>query len=127
MYDNIRKFVTYILASNVPEVVPYLAYGFAGMPLALTIPQVLAVDLGTDMLPALALGAESPFPEIMDLPPRPRTERLLNWPLLFRAYLFLGVLEAAIAMGGILSLSLCQWLDLGHAARVVLTIVQTGH
>ena len=100
VYDNIRKFVTYILASNVPEVVPYLAYGFAGMPLALTIPQVLAVDLGTDMLPALALGAESPFPGIMDLPPRPRTERLLNWPLLFRAYLFLGVLEAAIAMGG---------------------------
>jgi sodium/potassium-transporting ATPase subunit alpha len=100
VYDNIRKFSTYVLVSNVPEVVPYLGYGFAGLPLALTIPQVLAVDLGTDMLPALALGAEAPSPGIMDLPPRPRTERLLSLPLLLRTYLFLGAIEAAIAMGG---------------------------
>jgi hypothetical protein len=43
VYDNIRKFTGYVLASNVPEVVPYLGYGFLGIPLALTIPQVLAV------------------------------------------------------------------------------------
>ena len=39
VYDNIRKFTTYILASNVPEIVPFLGYGYLGMPLALTIPQ----------------------------------------------------------------------------------------
>jgi sodium/potassium-transporting ATPase subunit alpha len=100
VYDNIRKFSTYILASNVPEIVPFLGYGFAGMPLALTIPQILAVDLGTDMIPALALGAERPHAEVMDLPPRPRSERLLSLPLLLRAYLFLGLIEAAVAMGG---------------------------
>lgn len=100
VYDNIRKFSTYILASNVPEIVPFLGYGFFGMPLALTIPQVLAVDLGTDMIPALGLGTEPPVADIMDIPPRPRSERLLNLPLLLRAYLFLGLIEAAVAMGG---------------------------
>ncbi|HEU4686354.1 MAG TPA: cation-transporting P-type ATPase [Nitrospira sp.] len=98
VFDNIRKFATYVLVSNVPEVVPYLAYGFAGMPLALTIPQVLAVDLGTDMVPAIALGAEPPHPGVMDRPPRPRTERLLTVPLLLRAYLFLGMNSAVLAM-----------------------------
>ena len=60
--------------------------------------QILAVDLGTDMLPALALGAEKPDPAVMTRPPRARGERLLSWGLMARAYLFLGVLEAAAAM-----------------------------
>ncbi|TAJ31548.1 MAG: cation-transporting P-type ATPase, partial [Nitrospirae bacterium] len=98
VYANIRKFVTYVLAGNVPEVVPYLGYGLLGIPLALTIPQVLAVDLGTDMVPAIALGAEPPHKGIMEAPPRPRTERLLNLPTLFRTYAFLGLIEAGIAM-----------------------------
>jgi sodium/potassium-transporting ATPase subunit alpha len=99
VFDNIRKFSTYILSSNVPEIVPFLGYGFLGAPLALTIPQVLAVDLGTDMLPALGLGTERPHPGVMDRGPRPRTERLLSRGLLLRAYLFLGAIEAALAMG----------------------------
>ncbi len=98
VYDNIRKFLTYILTSNVPEIVPYLAFVLFKIPLPLTIIQILAVDLGTDMLPALALGAEPPEREVMRRPPRPRTQRLLSWPLLLRAYAFLGVLEAAAAM-----------------------------
>ena len=68
--------------------------------LALTIPQVLAVDLGTDMVPAIALGADPPHPGLMDVPPRPRSERLLTTPLLLRAYLFLGLNSALLAMGG---------------------------
>ena len=99
VYENIRKFTSYVLASNVPEIVPYLGYGFLGMPLALTIPQVLAVDLGTDMIPALGLSTERPLADVMDVPPRPRTEQLLNLPLMLRAYLFLGVVEAIVAMG----------------------------
>jgi len=98
VYDNIRKFLTYILTSNIPELVPYLAFVLFRIPLPLTIIQILAVDLGTDMLPALALGAERPDPQGMQRPPRPREERLLSWPLLARAYLFLGMLEAAAAM-----------------------------
>jgi magnesium-transporting ATPase (P-type) len=78
--------------------VPYLAFVLFRIPLPLTIIQILAVDLGTDMLPALALGAEKPDPDVMRRPPRARNERLLSWNLIARAYLFLGVLEAAAAM-----------------------------
>jgi calcium-translocating P-type ATPase len=98
VYQNIRKFLTYILSSNIPEIVPYLAFVVFRIPLPLTIIQILAVDLGTDMVPALALGAEKPDPATMREPPRPRSARLLDGPLLARAYLFLGVIEAAAAM-----------------------------
>src|SRR3989338_2723629 len=98
VYDNVRKFLTYILTSNIPEIVPYLAFVLFRIPLPLTIIQILAVDLGTDMLPALALGAEKPDPDTMRRPPRPRSERLLNWGSLLRAYLFLGPLEAVAGM-----------------------------
>ncbi|MBI5792129.1 MAG: cation-transporting P-type ATPase [Rhodocyclales bacterium] len=98
VFDNIRKFLTYILSSNIPEMVPYLAFVLFRIPLPLTIIQILAVDLGTDMLPALALGAEKPDPAIMQRPPRARNERLLSWGMMVRAYLVLGVLEAAAAM-----------------------------
>jgi calcium-translocating P-type ATPase len=99
VFENIRKFLTYILTSNVPELIPYLAFAFARVPLALTVIQILAVDLGTDMVPALGLGAEPPDPGVMRRPPRTRRDRLLTPGLLVRAYLFLGALEAAAAMG----------------------------
>jgi magnesium-transporting ATPase (P-type) len=98
VYDNIRKFLTYILTSNVPEVVPYLAFAFFNAPLALTILQILAVDLGTDLVPALGLGAEKAERGVMDRPPRSRHDRVLSPGLLTRAYLFLGGFEALAAM-----------------------------
>ncbi|MDP1771139.1 MAG: cation-transporting P-type ATPase [Methylobacter sp.] len=98
VYENIRKFLAYILTSNIPEVVPYLAFALLKIPLPLTIIQILAVDLGTDMLPALGLGAARPEPGSMNRPPRSRNERLLDWRLLLRAYLFLGLLEAVVSM-----------------------------
>ncbi len=100
VYENIKKFMTYIFASNIPEAVPYLAYILFTIPLPLTILQILSVDLGTDMLPALALGSEKPTPGIMKQPPRKLNERLLNFPLIARAYLFLGPLEAVACMFG---------------------------
>jgi calcium-translocating P-type ATPase len=98
VFENIRKFLTYILTSNVPELVPYLAYAFARVPLALTIVQILAVDLGTDVVPALGLGAEPPDPALMRQAPRNRRHRLLSPGLLARAYLFLGTFESVAAM-----------------------------
>jgi len=100
VYENIRKFISYILTSNIPELAPYIAYVLLRIPLPLTIMQILAVDLGTDMLPALALGAEKPTAEIMKQPPRDPKERLLNIRLLARAFLFLGSIEAAAGLFG---------------------------
>ncbi len=98
VYENIRKFLIYILAHNIPEVVPYLASVVFRIPPLLTVVQILGIDLGTDVLPALGLGAEPPDSNTMDRPPRSREERLLNFPLLARSYLFLGPIEAAAAM-----------------------------
>ena len=98
IFSNVRKFLTYVLTSNVPEFVPYLGFALFQLPLALTILQILAVDLGTDLLPALALGAEKAEPGLMQKPPRQRNQRLFDWPLIFRAYLFLGPIEAFAAM-----------------------------
>jgi potassium/sodium efflux P-type ATPase len=98
VFANIRKFLTYVLTSNVPELVPYLAFVLFRLPLALTVIQILAVDLGTDMLPALGLGADKPESGTMQKPPRSSKERLVAWPLLARSYLFLGLLEAGAAM-----------------------------
>jgi calcium-translocating P-type ATPase len=98
VFANIRRFLTYILTSNVPELVPYMAFALSRIPLPLTVIQILAVDLGTDMLPALALGAQPPEPETMARPPRRSNARLLSLALVARAYLFLGVMEAAVAM-----------------------------
>ncbi len=98
VYDNLRKFLTYILTHNVAELVPYLAFALFKIPLPLTVIQILAIDLGTDTLPALALGAEKPDPDIMRRPPRLPSQRLLSWDLLLRVYLYLGLLEAAAAM-----------------------------
>ena len=98
VFANIRNLLTYIFTSNVPELIPYLAFVVLRIPLPLTIVQILAVDLGTDMLPALGLGPEKPAPNTMKTPPRSRTDRLLNGPLLVRAYLFLVLMQAAAAM-----------------------------
>jgi magnesium-transporting ATPase (P-type) len=98
VYDNIRRFVGYIFASNVPELLPFIGFVLFRVPLALTVMQVLAIDLGTDMLPALALGTEGAEPGIMNRPPRPRDERLLNGKLLMRSMVFLGGIQGIAAM-----------------------------
>ena len=122
IFENIRKFLTYILTSNVPEVVPYLAFAFARIPLPLTVVQILAVDLGTDMVPALGLGAESPDPAVMQRPPRTREDRLLTRGLLARAYLFLGGFEALAAMVAfffVLTATGWQWGEMPSAQDLV--------
>lgn len=95
---NIRKFITYVLVSNVSEAAPFLAMVAFHIPAALTVMQILAVDLGTDLLPALGLGAEAPEPGLMHRPPRSRQAPLLDGPVLRRAFLVLGPLEAGLAM-----------------------------
>lgn len=98
VFANIRKFTSYVLASNVPEIVPFLAYVVLPVPLGLTVIQILTVDLGSDLVPAIGLGQEPPDGEAMSRPPRGRKGRLLDTKLLVRSYLFLGLVQAAWAM-----------------------------
>jgi magnesium-transporting ATPase (P-type) len=106
VYDNIRKFVTYIFAHATPEVVPFVLFALSGgsIPLAITALQILAIDLGTETLPALALGREPAEPGIMERPPRPQSEGIIRRQMLTRAWLWLGLVEAALVMGAFLFL-----------------------
>ncbi len=72
VYSNIKKFTSYIFTSNTPEAIPFIIFAFSGglIPPALNVMHILAVDLGTDLVPALGLGAEPPEPGTMDHPPR---------------------------------------------------------
>jgi magnesium-transporting ATPase (P-type) len=98
VFQNIRKFLCYVLVHNVAQLVPYLAFALFRIPLPLTPVQIMFVDMGTDSVTALGLGIERPDAQTMLLPPRPQSDRLLNLPLALRAYLFLGPIEAAVAM-----------------------------
>lgn len=111
VYQNIRKFMTYILASNVAEIVPFLAMVIFKIPPALVVLQILAIDLGTDMIPALALGAETPETGIMQQPPRKKSLPLLDRSLLARAYGFLGLIEAALGMSAFFAV----WWSYGYS------------
>ena len=86
VYDNLRKFITYIFSSNVPEILPFFLTALFQIPLALTVLQILAIDLGTDLFPALALGTEKPEPDVMKHPPRRRDQPLIDGGLLCASF-----------------------------------------
>jgi sodium/potassium-transporting ATPase subunit alpha len=103
VYDNIRKFIVYILTSNMPELLPFVAYAFLPIPLPMTVIQVLSIDLFTDILPAIGLGNEPPEPDLMRRPPRRRDERLVTARTFLRAYGFIGMTEATLAFAAFFS------------------------
>ncbi len=100
VYSNIRKFLTYILTSNVPEAFPSILFLLSGglIPLPMTVMQILTVDLGTDMLPALGLGGEPVDPDVMKQPPRKRSEHLLNRSVIIKAFLWYGLISSIISI-----------------------------
>ncbi len=102
VYDNVRKFIQYIFAHATPEVAPFLVFALAGglVPLPLTILQLLAFDVGSETLPSLALGRDPIEPGSMTRPPRPRSEGVIQAPMLVRAWLFLGVMVAGLSLAG---------------------------
>jgi len=117
-FDNLRKFITYIFASNVPEIVPFVLMALLRIPLALNVLQILAIDLGTDLLPALALGSDRPAPEVMQQPPRRREAPLLDRQLLFRAFVWLGGIETFLCfIGFFLVFYSAGYTDLLHLPR----------
>ena len=102
IYENIRKFIVYVFSHNWAELIPYVLYALLGIPLPLLVVQVLAIDLGIDVIPSLALSREPPEPGIMQEPPRSAKERLFTVRVFLRS-LYVGVIIAVGAMYGCLS------------------------
>jgi magnesium-transporting ATPase (P-type) len=102
VYDNVRKFIVYIFAHAPPEAVPFVVFAASGglVPLPLTVLQILAIDLGTETVPALALGREPAEPGLMDKPPRRRSEGVIRKEMLLRAWLVMGLVSAALVLIG---------------------------
>jgi Ca2+-transporting ATPase len=102
IYDNIRKFIRYLLGCNIGEVLVMLLSSLMGLPLPMLPIQLLWVNLVTDGLPAMALGVEPPEPGIMSRKPRPKNESIfahgLGWIIFSR-----GTYIAAISIGAFLA------------------------
>ncbi len=112
-FSNIRRFLTFHLTDNVAELVPFVLWALTGskIPLAIGVLQVLALDIGTDMLPALALGAEPANERAMNGPRRTRS--VVDGGLMRRALLVLGPTEALLSMGAFLTILLAHGWGFG--------------
>ena len=97
-FANARRFLTYHLTDNIAELTPFVVWALSGarFPLALGVLQVLCLDIGTDILPAVALGAERTSPRALRRPPQGR--HLIDAPLLMRAFCVLGPVESLVEM-----------------------------
>ncbi|MGZ8689021.1 MAG: cation-translocating P-type ATPase [Aeromicrobium sp.] len=97
-YSNIRRFLTYHLTDNVAELAPFVIWALSAgnFPLALGVMQILFLDIGTDLLPALALGTEEPSDGVLKRPPERR--HLLDGSLIFRVFALLGPVEVLFQM-----------------------------
>ena len=107
-YANIRRFLTYHLTDNVAELTPFVIWALSGgrFPLALSVLQILALDIGTDLLPALALGSEAPSKGALKRPPERR--HLMDRALMFRVFGLLGPVEALFEMTAFTTVVLAQ-------------------
>ncbi len=90
IYENMKKFIFYIFSSNIAELIIVFVPLFFGMIPPLTALLILAVNVGTDMFPALALGVEPQEKDIMDRPPRRPQARIMNHSFT-RRFVFIGV------------------------------------
>ena len=97
VFDNIKKFILYILTSNIPEILPFLFFVLFDWPLALPVLLILAIDLITDLLPGISLGIEGAESDVMKKPPRSPKAKLLTARMLLRSYGFVGPLQSLIA------------------------------
>ncbi len=120
VYDNVRKFILYIFAHATPEVVPFLVFALSGgaVPLPLTVMQILAIDLGTETLPALALGREPAEPGADGAAaPTARRRASSTGRCCMRAWLLLGGISAALVMAGFFFVLLARGLAPGRPDR----------
>jgi len=95
IFENVRKYLAYLLSCNMGEILVMLAAGLLGLPLPLIAVQILWVNLITDGLPALALGVDPPSPDLMRRPPRPPRESIFSPGL----KMIVGVVALLMAVG----------------------------
>nr|XP_031321519.1 potassium-transporting ATPase alpha chain 2 [Camelus dromedarius] len=95
IFDNLKKTIAYTLTKNIAELCPFLIYIIAGLPLPIGTITILFIDLGTDIIPSVALAYEKAESDIMNRKPRhKKKDRLVNLPLAVYSYLHIGLMQA---------------------------------
>jgi len=93
IFDNLKKSIMYTLCSNIPELIPFVAFIIVQCPLPMTTILILCIDLGTDMYPAVSFAYEVAELDIMDRMPRSsKRDRLVGSKLISMSYLQLGAM-----------------------------------
>jgi len=111
IYANIRKFVFFLLSSNIAEIMIIFLATLAGLPTPLTVIQLLWLNLLTDGAPALALAMEKGDPDIMEHKPRPRNESIVNGPM--RLGMIIQTIAQTVCVLGAFMLGLIWHLEAG--------------
>ncbi|KAL2770047.1 potassium-transporting ATPase alpha chain 2 isoform 1 [Daubentonia madagascariensis] len=95
IFDNLKKTIAYTLTKNIAELCPFLIYIIVGLPLPIGTITILFIDLGTDIIPSVALAYEKAESDIMNRKPRhKKRDRLVNMPLAVYSYLHIGLMQA---------------------------------
>jgi magnesium-transporting ATPase (P-type) len=125
-FANIRRFLTYHLTDNVAELAPFVLWAVTGgaFPLAIGVLQVLALDIGTDVMPALALGAEAPSRQALHS--SANNGRMLDRRVLRRAFAILGPAEVAASMLAYVVVLLAGGWRWGEVASAELSAAASG-
>jgi len=93
IFENLKKCICYVLASNIPELIPFLLFIIIKIPLSIETIMIILVDVGTDLAPAISLAWEMEENETMKIPPRSIDNHLVGFKLMFVAYLYIGVIQ----------------------------------
>ena len=91
IFDNLKKSICYTLTSNIPELIPFLALILLRIPLPLSTVLILCIDLGTDIIPAIAMAQEESEVDIMIRSPRKKHDHLVTSKLLTASYGIIGI------------------------------------
>eukprot|EP01116_Phalansterium_solitarium_P012111 TRINITY_DN28115_c0_g1_i1.p1 TRINITY_DN28115_c0_g1~~TRINITY_DN28115_c0_g1_i1.p1 ORF type:complete len:1054 (-),score=327.67 TRINITY_DN28115_c0_g1_i1:227-3388(-) len=119
IYDNLKKSICYTLSSNSAELLPFILFMLAQMPLALNAILILCIDLGTDMVPAISFAYERPESDIMRRKPRNQKHRLVSATLGIYSYVWLGMVQA---IAGFINYFLIFWWEYGLSPRNVVMV-----
>jgi magnesium-transporting ATPase (P-type) len=109
IYENLRKFIVYVFAHNWAELIPFVLYIVLNIPLPLLVVQVLAIDLGIEVIPSLALSREPPELGIMLERPRSISERLFNTKVFIRSLYIGSIIATGAVLGCIMAWTAGGW------------------
>ena len=97
IFENLKKCICYVISSNIPELIPFLLFIALKIPLSIETIMIILIDVGTDIMPAIALAYEEPEEMIMNIPPRKRDAHLVSLKLMIWSYGVYGVIQTFFA------------------------------